>query len=158
GGAAAARARLARRVLEAQRARAAKQPTALGVDVALARCAADADPFLRELAAFALNFWEGTAAENARMEQTLVRLLHDDGHGATDDAGRGGLLIRYNAALALARRGSDQARLDLLRDMLHDEQQLQLFRTKLKDGRDVPDETAARTATVNALHAIAALH
>jgi hypothetical protein len=131
---------------------------ALGVDVALAKCATDADPFVRELAAFALNFWEGDAEENALMERTLVRLMHDDGHGGEDGSGRGGLTIRYNAVVALARRGSDQVRLDLLRDMLDDEQQLQLFRTKLQDGRDVPDQAAARTATVNALKAVADLH
>jgi hypothetical protein len=148
-------ARLVRGFLEV---RAAGHPTALGVDVALEKCAADPDPFVRELAAFALNFWEGNSSENTRMEQTLVRLLHDDGHGAADASARGGLTIRYNAAVALARRGSDRAPLELLRDMLDADAQLKFFVVKRKDGSEVPDEAAARMATINALKAVADLH
>jgi hypothetical protein len=61
--------------------------------------------------------------------------------------------IRYNATLALARRGSPHVRLDVLREMLDETRQLRNFRTQLQDGRDVPDETAARRTVVNALQA-----
>jgi hypothetical protein len=40
----------------------------------LAECALDADPFLRELVAFALKYWDGPL-----VEPTLVQLAHDDG-------------------------------------------------------------------------------
>jgi hypothetical protein len=48
----------------------------LGVDVALEKCAESEDTFLRELVAFCLAFWDGP-----RVEPTLLRLSHDDGHG-----------------------------------------------------------------------------
>lgn len=46
----------------------------LGVIAALASCAGDDDPDLRTLVAFALTFWEGTAAENVQAEEALLRL------------------------------------------------------------------------------------
>jgi hypothetical protein len=52
----------------------------LGVDQTLARCAEADDPSLREMVAFALNFWDGPA-----VEETLVRLSGDDGHGVAVD-------------------------------------------------------------------------
>lgn len=49
----------------------------LRVDKALAECAADeGDPFLRELVAFALKYWDGP-----EVGKTLVRLAHDHGEG-----------------------------------------------------------------------------
>jgi hypothetical protein len=144
--------------LDALNARRSQAPRALGVDVTLAKCAGDRDPFLREIAGFALNFWEGDAQETARMENTLVKLLHDDGQGAEPGTSVRGLEIRYNAAAALARRGSDRVRLDVLGEMLDEPAQLQNFRTKLKDGREVADETAARNTVVTALKAVAELH
>jgi hypothetical protein len=56
-------------------------PDAMGVDQVMEKCAQADDPFLRELAAFALNFWFGDDAANKRMEETLDRLAHDDGRG-----------------------------------------------------------------------------
>ena len=52
----------------------------------LDRAEAD-DPFLRKLSALALTFWEGTPAENRRIEEALVRLTHDDGHGTIVEIG-----------------------------------------------------------------------
>lgn len=65
--------------------------------------------------------------------------------------------IRYNAALALARRGSDQTPLDLLAEMLDEDQQRRNARLKLNQA-DVPDEAAARTTVLGALDAVVALH
>ena len=45
------------------------------------------DPFLRKLAAHALTFWDGPPAENRRIEDALVRLAHDDGHGTSIEIG-----------------------------------------------------------------------
>jgi hypothetical protein len=57
-----------------------KNKTPLGVDKTLAACAdpkgRGKDPFLRELVAYALNFWDGPL-----VEETLVRLAHDNGEG-----------------------------------------------------------------------------
>jgi hypothetical protein len=121
-----------------------------GVGDVLIACSGDKDdPYLRELSAFAMNFWRGDAAANARMEEALIRLTHDDGAGEdkladlADDKEESptadilssltggdnstvaiskipGLQIRFNAAVALARMGSKAARLDLFKDMLNE--------------------------------------
>jgi hypothetical protein len=49
---------------------------ALRVDEVLEKCADAEDPFLRELVAQALRFWDGP-----RIEPTLLRLTRDDGRG-----------------------------------------------------------------------------
>lgn len=66
--------------------------------------------------------------------------------------------IRYNAAQALARRGSDNVPWDTIREMLDEAQQLRNFRARLQDGRDVPDEAAARGTVLTALRAVAEWH
>src|SRR5207249_3297183 len=116
-------------------------PQGLHVDETLARCARAEDPTLRKFAALALTFWNGSAAENARMEEALVTLSRDDGHGKADDAAVRGREIRYQATLALARRGSAQVagRLGVLAEMLDEDSQAKHFRTQLKDGREVAD-------------------
>ncbi len=48
----------------------------VAVDRTLSECARSEDPFLRELVAQALAFWDGEL-----VEPTLLRLSHDDGHG-----------------------------------------------------------------------------
>ncbi len=58
-----------------------KPHTSLGVIGALAECARADDPFLREMVAHALNFWEGDSKENALAEKTLVLLTGDKGQG-----------------------------------------------------------------------------
>jgi hypothetical protein len=70
--------------------------------------------------------------------------------------------VRYNAALALAHRGSpqilDPVAWESLVEMLDEEQQLRNFTTRLTDGREVPDETAARLTVIGALKAVQSLH
>jgi HEAT repeat protein len=46
------------------------------------------DPFLRKLSAHALTFWDGPPAETRRIEDALVRLAHDDGHGTSIEIGK----------------------------------------------------------------------
>jgi hypothetical protein len=138
----------------------AKGPQALGVDRVLAQCARASDPELRKFVALALNFWEGTPEENARMEDTLLKLSYDDGHGATSDTAVRGLEVRYNATEGLARRGSAKikSRLGVLGEMLDEDQQEHNFRTKLSDGRDATDNAAVYSTVTGALKALASLH
>src|SRR5262249_36120195 len=61
-----------------------KARNSMGVIPALASLADPSlahDPFLREMVAYALNFWDGDAAENARAEKALAKLSFDDGRG-----------------------------------------------------------------------------
>jgi hypothetical protein len=62
--------------------------------------------------------------------------------------------IRYNAAIALARRGSCAVPLDTLCEMLDENLQMHNFQLKLADGKQVPDEAAARRTVMNALIAL----
>jgi hypothetical protein len=161
----------------------------MGVGDVLIACSRDKDdPYLRELSAFAMNFWRGDAAANARMEEALTRLTHDDGVGEDNLAelsedqeesptanalsaltGGGnstvamskipGLQIRFNAAVALARMGSKAAPLDLLQDMLNEG----YLRTNLilrprKGGDDRPNEEVIGQTLLNTLKAAAELH
>jgi hypothetical protein len=73
---------LARRAADSLRGRGS--PAA--VEGLLAAAMAD-DPFVRKLAAHALTFWDGPPAENRRIEDALVRLAHDDGHGSSVEIG-----------------------------------------------------------------------
>jgi hypothetical protein len=147
----------------------------LGVDRALTQCAADADPFLREISAFALNFWQGTPEENQRIETILARLTRDNGHGEDvlthfrddpetpdnlpEDVIRvPGLKIRYNATVALARRGSDKVRLGILQEMLDENQQQKNFLLRPKGGEETPDQATAILTVSTALQAVAELH
>jgi hypothetical protein len=70
--------------------------------------------------------------------------------------------VRYNAALALTRRGSPHVKdpevWDTLLEMLDEDQQLRNFRTKTDDGRDIVDDNGARTAVIGALQAVQDLH
>jgi hypothetical protein len=50
---------------------------------ALLECTEADDPFLRKLTAHALTFWSGTPAEDRKVEDALLRLARDDGHGTT---------------------------------------------------------------------------
>jgi hypothetical protein len=63
--------------------------------------------------------------------------------------------IRYNATLALARKGAANLPFDTLAEMLDEHQQLLNFSICDKKGNLVPDETAARRTVVNALQALA---
>jgi hypothetical protein len=81
---------------------------------------------------------------------------------STGSSGGVRLEIQYNAVCALARRGSDALKdpnvQDKLAEMLDEGQQLQNFRVRLKDGREVPDLAEARTTVESALKAIVECH
>jgi hypothetical protein len=63
--------------------------------------------------------------------------------------------IRYNATLALARRGSPHLPLENVREMLDESQQMRNFRAPLETGGSLPDEVAARKTMLNTLEALA---
>jgi hypothetical protein len=69
-----------------------------------------------------------------------------------------GWQIRYNAAGALARRGSASVPWNVILEMLDEDRQMRNFRVQLQDGRVAPDEGAARLTVVSALRAIADWH
>jgi hypothetical protein len=75
-------------------------------------------------------------------------------------ASRPGWEIQYTAAVALARRGSDEVKnhFGVLQEMLDEQQQLINSKTKLPDGREVANEQTARSTVINALKAVAELH
>jgi hypothetical protein len=66
--------------------------------------------------------------------------------------------IRYTATEVLARRGSACIPLDILCEMLDEDRQMRNFRTRLKDGRDVANETRALNEIIVALNATALWH
>jgi hypothetical protein len=143
---------------------------ALGVEKALLQCGEDNDPFLREITAFALNFWVGLPEENDHLENLLSKLARDDGHGeepmTNREANNGnegystvpGLKIRYNATVALARRGSGRVRMGVLQEMLNESQQRDYFRVRTKSGESIPDEATVNLVVISALRAIVELH
>lgn len=78
-----------------------------------------------------------------------------------------GFEIRYNAVVALARRGSpkiDPERIELLKEMLDEPVQLYNWRVRIVEGKEVAfekagaDPVAARTCVESALKAIVELH
>ena len=69
-----------------------------------------------------------------------------------------GWQIRYNAAGALARRGSPNVPWDIVLEMLDENRQMHNFREQLPNGQVVPDEAAARLTVVSALRAIGEWH
>jgi hypothetical protein len=66
--------------------------------------------------------------------------------------------IRYNATLALARHGSPNLPLDVMREMLDERKQLLNFGKIQKDGQTVTNEDAARRTVLNALKAFVEWH
>jgi hypothetical protein len=70
--------------------------------------------------------------------------------------------VRYNATVALARRGSDKVKdegvWDNLTEMLDEEQQLRNFRREAKDGKEVSEAGAAHLTVITALQAVDELH
>ena len=156
-------------------------PDAMGVDLIAEKCAEADDPFLRELTAFALNFWSGNEAANKRMEETLDRLAHDDGRStltveqlrarARRNKLKGDtattisytqppeLNVKLNATIALARRGSDKVSTGRLAEML-DENKLraQFLRENIDTQKPEPDEGVVVQTITNALKAVVELH
>jgi hypothetical protein len=66
--------------------------------------------------------------------------------------------IRYNAALALARRGSPNTPWPIILEMLDEDRQQSNFRVTLKNGQVVADVEDARNTVRNALSAVAQWH
>jgi hypothetical protein len=66
--------------------------------------------------------------------------------------------IRYNAAAALARRGSPSTPWPLIREMLDLDRQRRNFRITLKNGKETADEESAQRTVQNALAAVAQWH
>jgi hypothetical protein len=154
----ATRRQLARMTRDYLKTRGEGKPTALGVDVTLDQCASAEDLDLRKFVALALNFWEGTPEENERMEATLLRL--SDGSSFPSSADRVKIReVRYQAAQALAHRGSKKAgeRLGVLREMLHEDELAKIFRTQAKGGEE-PDTAIIGVIETGALKSIAELH
>ncbi len=168
-----------RDALHALRKRADKQYDDMGVGDVLIACSEEKDdPYLRELSAFAMNFWRGDDAANARMEKRLVAATYDDGSGQNklaelseekDESPNApvckpaGLQIEYNAAVAMARFGGKDVRLDVLKDMLDENALKNKFVLRPRDLGNDPsqdksnDEVIGQTLT-NALKAVAELH
>jgi hypothetical protein len=69
-----------------------------------------------------------------------------------------GWQVRYQAATTLARLGSTKVPFGILAEMLDEDRQMRNRRAKLQDGREVPDEAAARGTVLIALRAVTAWH
>jgi hypothetical protein len=149
------RARTALALLQARRD---ERPRLLGLEEAFDTCGHDGDPNLRKMTAFALNFWEGSPEENAHVDGLLAELCADDGRTPKGTDAAQALDVRYNAAVALARHGSERARVDLLAEMLDEDRLRQNLRIKPEGGPEGPDEEAVEKTLVNGLKAIAELH
>ncbi len=73
-----------------------------------------------------------------------------------------GFEVRYNAVIALARRGSDKIKderaWETLKEMLDEDQQLRNFKHELPNKQKVSDPGAAHLTMITALKAINELH
>ena len=144
----------------------------LGVDRAITRCAEDDNPFLREISALALSFWQGTPAEDQKMNAVLARLDRDDGHGEEiltryrDEEKQAnapvtktpGLTVSFNATVALARRGSDKVRPGVLKKMLDQSYLMNNLLIRSRHGKEAPDVSLVAKTMEAALQAVAELH
>ncbi len=117
-----------------------------------------------------MSFWEGSPQENERIEEILLRLTHDNGHGEdliprVEESSKEktltktpGLQIRFNAALALAHRGSPKVRLGILQDMLDESALRTNFLIEQPGGVQMPDEQVISQIMEFALKALVQLH
>src|SRR5437899_2421991 len=95
------------------------------------------------------------------MEETLLQLSYDDGHGmAVTEIAIRGVEIRYKAAEGLARRGSDLVvkRFGILEEMLDEDRQKEIFRIQSKSGKETSDEALVSSTVRGALRGITELH
>ncbi len=142
----------------------------LGIEKDFVQAAGDPDAFLRQLTALALSFWQATPKEDERIEDILLRLTHDDGHGEDggnlpDDTSRQkvitktpGLKTRFNAVLALAHRGSSKTNLGMMEQMLDEAYLGQNFLVERAGGVQAPDESTISQIIDAALKALGQLH
>lgn len=114
---------------------------------ALGRTALGIAGIVAALVAVVFITWMNQPKPVARTETTSARVRSSPGWE-----------IRYNATLALAQRGSARLRLGLLEEMLDEDQLRGNIRTKLSDGREVPNEGAVQETVIAALKATAELH
>lgn len=165
---------LARSTADYLQRRREKKADGFGVPKALLRCAADPDPYIRELTAYASNFWTGTAVEEKAIEDALVKLANDDGTGedrlherertnpaageARSVCKRKGYRVQVNANLALCRRGSPQVRLDLLDEMLSPERLGKVFVLQQPGGEERPEAALISGLVAGTLKAMGELH
>jgi hypothetical protein len=143
---------------------------ALGIEKDLFQAANSSDAFLRQLTALALSFWPATTREDQRIEEVLLRLTHDDGHGEEavqqpDSSTKEkaitktpGLRTRFNAVLALAHRGSAKTNLGMLQQMLDEDFLRENFLLERTGGSQVPDEGTISQIIDAALKALGELH
>jgi hypothetical protein len=165
---------LAKKTAEYLKRRRETKADSFGVEETLRKCADSRDIALREMAAFAMNFWTGNAAEEARIEEILVRLANDSGQGE-DELARvledapgetravtkiPGYRVQINATIALARRGSPKVELGLLEEMLNPAVLRQRFVLVNRDEShaESADEGLIASTEINALKAVAELH
>jgi hypothetical protein len=165
--------RWTRGTLDYLRRRRAGKPDTMGIAEVLKKCAGDEDPFLRELAALASNFWHGTAVEETTIETFLVKLSHDTGAGEErleERTSRNpnaahtrqvttikGFKVQANATNALARRGSPRVRLDLMAQMLDADGLRKTFLIRGRSAPDQPDEALVVLTLNDTLKALAQL-
>jgi hypothetical protein len=69
-----------------------------------------------------------------------------------------GWKIRYDATIALARRGSDKTPIDTLEQMLDESKQRANFRVKQENGQEIVDEDGMSSMLDATLDAIAVFH
>jgi hypothetical protein len=171
----------ARAALAYLKDRQAGHANAFGMDAVIEKCAEADDPSLRYHAAFAANVWSGTPGENERIERTLVKLANDRGEGKdllealfdeepeqrslfgenptrTRVVEDPGVVVRFNATVALARRGSHKVRLDRLAEMLDEDQLREAFLLRPKSGPDRPNDAKVSLVLNETLRAIVELH
>jgi hypothetical protein len=151
--------------------RAGKSAAAPRVGDALVKLARDPAPSLRQFAAMGLTHWDSEKAEEA-----LFRLIADDGQGENpikypdeEAAYRKAYpaevrkfnqkRIAYNAALALARRGSSRAEelFDLYEEMLDLDRQREIFKSEDTNHNGSLDSDSIQTA-IHTLNALDQLH
>jgi hypothetical protein len=142
-----------------------KKPSTLLVADTLIELSKDKIAFLRKQAAVGLNFWDGDGVEEA-----LLRLVKDNGEGPEPaqfdekeqkyrDSHREELVrqnrtdIAYNAAVALARRGSPAAEglFDLYAEMLDLKKQEQIQRSEWQPGSEKANAVLVVVYTLKAL-------
>ncbi len=159
--------------LEGLKKRRGGEPDMMGLDAAFEKITEpkSSDSFLRENVALALNFWTGTEAENDRMDRLLLKLTYDTGdsdevlaeiasqnpEGFTPSEVRS-LLVRYNANVALANRGSQHVRVPMLADMFDNDYLRDKMKSRRKDGGETTDETLVVNTLINTLKAVGTLH
>jgi len=83
-----------------------------------------------------------------------VQMLPLETRKLPERASEDGWKIRYNATIALLRRGSDDVPWRTVREMLDEPQQLKNCEFDHPDGKKIPDESLARSFAITTLKAV----